>query len=116
MEPDRDDMPFRSRGPVAQTVAQGWIIYVFLVLLVVIPLEEILRKKPWKDKPRKPPAVAPEVARDAATCETGDVPACKRAARAYRIGRGAPLDENREAWFLDKACALGDRPSCPGGF
>ena len=111
--PDTPDLGGRSDA--ARSWFQGRIVFVFLALLVLIPVEEILRTRPWSREGVPAPALSPAVSRDGRACLRGDTAACHRASFAYAFGKGAPMDADRAALYLDLACSLGDRSACPGG-
>jgi len=117
-----DDVPGpRERSPRAQAFWQGKIIYIFLVMIVIIPAQDMIRSYRRKTreeneaKAKAAAALSPQVREDERACERNDAKACRRAGRAYSLGVGAPSSRARADALYEKACALGERESCLGG-
>jgi TPR repeat protein len=43
------------------------------------------------------------------------VDGCRRAASLYEEGREVPLDPDRAAALMQRACTFGDKTACPKG-
>jgi hypothetical protein len=94
-----------ERSERARSWWTAWIVVAFLVALVGIPVSGAIRDA-MRKKPDEPPAVSPEVVALLKECDRGQADSCRRAARAFRIGKGAPLDESMELRLIERADLL----------